>query len=103
MRDFPPDQLQYDFSAICESAGLTFSYLGAVVTGVWNSSSNDFSDFEDQRRGEVKHSIFFTLNQVPTTPQLLTTLVRSGVTYFVERIAYDPEGVGCKIDICQQI
>lgn len=103
LRDFPADQLQYDFSAICEQAGLTFSYLGSTVTGVWNGSSNDFSDFEDQRRGEVKYAVFFTLNQVTTTPQLLTTLVRAGVTYFVERISFDAEGVGCQIDVCKQV
>lgn len=103
LRDFPPDQLQTDFGAICEQAGLTFSFLGSTVTGVWNNSANDLTDFEEQRRDSVKFTVFLTLNQVTTTPQVLSTLVRSGVTYFVERISFDAEGVGCEMEVCKQI
>lgn len=103
VRDFDPVQLAYDYAGILDQAGVTFSYLGATVTGVWASSRNLFNDFEDQRREEVKFTVFFTTSQVSTTPKQSQTLVRNGVTYFVEQVRFDAEGTGCDIDICKAI
>ena len=47
VRDFDPTQLSTDFDAILSQAGITFSYLGASVTGVWSSSRDAFADFEN--------------------------------------------------------
>ena len=103
VRDFDPVQLAYDYAGILDQAGVTFSYLGATVTGVWASSRNLFNDFEDQRREEVKFTVFFTTSQVGTPPKQSQTLVRNGVTYFVEQVRFDAEGTGCDIDICKAI
>lgn len=103
VRDFDPTQLATDFAGILDQAGVTFSYLGATVTGVWASSREMFSDFENQRRDEIKFTIFFTTSQVGTTPRQSQTLVRSGVTYFVEQVRFDAEGTGCEMDVCKVI
>ena len=103
LRDFEPTQLATDFGAILEQAGITFSYLGATVTGIWSSSRDAFSDFEDQRRNESKFTVFLTTSQVSTSPAVAQTMVRAGITYFVERVTLDAEGTGCEIDICKVI
>lgn len=103
VRDFDPAQLATDFAGILDQAGVTFSYLGATVTGVWAASRNLFDDFEEQRREDVKFTIFFTTSQVATTPRQSQTLVRSGVTYFVEQVRFDAEGTGCDLDVCKII
>ena len=103
VRDFDPTQLETDFSAILSQAGITFSYLGASVTGVWSSSRDAFADFENQRRDESKFTIFLTTSQVSTRPAQTQTLVRAGVTYFVEQVRFDAEGTGVEMDICKVI
>ena len=103
VRDFDPAQLAYDYVGILEQAGITFSYLGASVTGVWASSRNMFSEFEDQRRDDVKFTVFFTTSQVTGTPAVTQTLVRAGVTYFVEQVRFDAEGTGCEMDVVKII
>jgi hypothetical protein len=103
VRDFDPAQLAYDYAGILEQAGITFSYLGSSVTGVWASSRNMFSEFEDQRRDDVKFTVFFTTSQVTGTPAVTQTLVRAGVTYFVEQVRFDAEGTGCEIDVAKVI
>ena len=102
-RDFDPTQLASDFGAILDTAGITFSYLGSSVTGVWSSSRTMFSEFEDQRRDESKFTIFLTTSQVATMPAQTQTLVRNGVTYFVEQVRFDAEGTGCELDVCKAI
>ena len=52
VRDFDPTQINSDFSAILEQAGISFTYQGNSITGVWSSSRDAFSEFEDQRRTE---------------------------------------------------
>jgi hypothetical protein len=54
VRDFDPTQINSDFSAILEQAGIAFTYQGVAVTGIWSSSRDAFADFEDQRRNESK-------------------------------------------------
>jgi hypothetical protein len=103
VRDFDPTQLSTDFTAILDQAGITFSYLGASVTGIWSSSRDAFADFENQRRDESKFTVFLTTNQVATRPAQTQTLVRAGVTYFVEQVRFDAEGTGVEIDVCKQI
>lgn len=103
VRDFDETQLATDFAAILSQAGITFSYLGSSVTGVWSMSRNMFSDFEDQRRDEAKFTVFFTTSQVSVTPAQSQTCVRAGVTYFVEQVRFDAEGTGCEIDVCKVI
>jgi hypothetical protein len=103
VRDFDPTQLETDFSAILSQAGITFSYLGASVTGVWSSSRDAFADFENQRRDESKFTIFLTTSQVSTRPAQTQTLVRAGVTYFVEQVRFDAEGTGVEMDVCKVI
>jgi len=103
VRDFDPAQLAYDYDGILEQAGITFSYLGSSVTGVWGDSRNQFVEFEDQRRDDVKFTVFFTTSQVTGTPAVTQTLVRAGVTYFVEQVRFDAEGTGCEIDVAKVI
>ena len=103
VRDFDSTQLLTDFTAILEQAGITFSYLGASVTGIWSSSRDAFADFENQRRDESKFTVFLTTNQVVTRPAQTQTLVRAGVTYFVEQVRFDAEGTGVEMDVCKQI
>jgi hypothetical protein len=62
-----------------------------------------FSEFEDQRRDDVKFTVFFTISQVTGTPAVTQTLVRAGVTYFVEQVRFDAEGTGCEIDVAKVI
>lgn len=103
VRDFDPTQLSADYSAILSQAGVTFTYLGASVTGVWSSSRDAFADFENQRRDESKFTVFLTTDQVATTPAQTQTLVRNGVIYFVEQVRFDAEGTGVEMDVCKQI
>jgi hypothetical protein len=103
VRDFDPVQLAYDYAGILEQAGVTFSYLGSTVTGIWAASRQEFVDFEDQRRDDVRFTVFFTTSQVTGTPAQTQTCVRSGVTYFVEQVRFDAEGTGCEIDVCKVI
>lgn len=103
VRDFDPTQLAYDFTGILDQAGVTFTMSGQVITGVWNISRDSFDAFEDQRREDIKYTIFLLTSQLPSIPQLTQTLVRAGVTYYVEQIRQDAEGTGCEIDICNTI
>jgi hypothetical protein len=103
VRDFDPTQLSTDYDAILDQAGITFSYLGASVTGVWSSSRDAFDDFENQRRTESKFTVFLTTSQVATTPAQTQTLVRAGVTYYVEQVRFDAEGTGVEMDVCKVI
>ena len=103
VRDFSPTQLAADYLGILDQAGITFTYQGNTVTGIWSSARNAFDDFEDQRRADSKFTIFLTTDQIATTPAVSQTLLRSGVTYFVERVTLDAEGTGCEIDVCKNI
>ena len=103
VRDFDPTQLSTDFDAILSQAGITFSFFGASVTGVWSSSRDAFADFENQRRDESKFTVFLTTSQVATTPAQSQTLVRAGITYFVEQVRFDAEGTGVEMDVCKVI
>ena len=103
VRDFDPVQLALDQGAILEQAGITFSYLGSTITGVWSSSRNLFDEFEDQRRDEGRFTVFFLASQVVTAPQLTTTVVRAGVTYFIEALEFDAEGTGVQIEVRKSI
>jgi hypothetical protein len=103
VRDFDPALLEADFSAIQEQAGITFALHGVVITGIWNNSRNMFQDFEDQRRDEGRYTVFFLASQVVTAPQLTTTVVRAGVTYFIESMEFDAEGSGVSIDVKKSI
>lgn len=103
VRDFSPTQLAADYLGILDQAGITFSYLGSTVTGIWSGSRVDLSEFEDQRRDEIKFTIFLTTSQVSGTPAMSQTLVRAGVTYYIEQLRFDAEGAGLEIDVCKVI
>lgn len=103
VRDFDPTQINSDFSAILEQAGIAFTYQGASITGVWSSSQNVFSDFEDQRRNESKFTIFLQTSSISAAPQVAQTLARAGITYFIESVAFDAEGTGCEIEVAKVI
>lgn len=103
VRDFDPTQLATDFGAILDQAGITFSYLGSTVTGVWSSSRTMFGEWEEQRRDDVKFTIFLLASQLNGTPAPSQTLSRAGSTYFVEQVRFDAEGTGCEIDVAKVI
>lgn len=103
VRDFDPSQLAYDFGGILAQAGVTFLMQGTVITGVWGISRDDFDPFEDQRRETIKQTVFFLTSQLPSAPVMSQTLVRSGVTFYVEQLRFDAEGTGCEIDVCKAI
>ena len=103
VRDFEPTQINSDFSAILEQAGISFTYQGVSVTGVWSSSRDAFSEFEDQRRADSKFTVFLLTSSVSATPQVTQTLSRASITYFIERVTLDAEGAGCEIEVCKAI
>jgi len=103
VRDFDPTQLAADQGAILDQAGITFSYFGSSITGVWSSSRTMFGDFEEQRRDDVRFTVLFTTSQITGTPAPATTCVRAGVTYFVEQVRFDAEGAGCEMDVIKAI
>ena len=103
VRDFDETQLATDFAAILSQAGITFSYYGTTVTGVWAASRNIFEDFEDQRRNDEKFTVFLTTSQLSRTLAVAQTLVRGTSNYFIERISLDAEGTGVEIDVCKVI
>jgi len=103
VRDFDPTQINSDFSAILEQAGISFTYQGNSITGVWSSSRDAFSEFEDQRRADSKFTVFLLTSSVSATPQVTQTLSRAGITYFIERVTLDAEGAGCEIEVCKTI
>jgi hypothetical protein len=47
--------------------------------------------------------VFFLASQVVTAPQLTTTVVRAGVTYFIEALEFDAEGTGVQIEVRKSI
>ena len=103
VRDFDPAQIDSDFTAILAQAGISFTFQGVSVTGVWSSSRNAFSDFEDQRRQESQFTVFLLTSSVSATPQVAQTLSRAGITYFIERVTQDAEGAGCEIEVAKVI
>lgn len=103
VRDFDSTQLSADFTAILSQAGITFTYQGASITGVWSSSRDAFEEFEDQRRDDSKFTVFLLTSSVSATPQVTQTLSRASITYFIERVTLDAEGAGCEIEVCKSI
>lgn len=103
VRDFDPAQIDSDFTAILAQAGISFTFQGVAVTGVWSSSRNAFSDFEDQRRQESQFTVFLLTSSVSATPQVTQTLSLAGITYFIERVTLDAEGAGCEIEVAKVI
>jgi hypothetical protein len=103
VRDFDPTQLASDFGAILDQAGITFTMGGNTVTGVWALSREMFSAFEDQRREDIRYTVFLLTSQLSSGPTVSQTLVRSSVTYFVEQLRFDAEGTGCEMDVCKTI
>lgn len=103
VRDFDPTQLSRDFTGILDQAGITFTMSGTAITGVWAISRNMFDAFEDQRTEDAKYTIFLLTSQLATVPSLAQTLVRAGVTYYVEQLRFDAEGTGCEMDVCKSI
>ena len=103
VRDFEPTQINSDFSAILEQAGISFTYQGAAVTGVWSAASIAFADFEDQRRDDSKFTIFLLTTSVSAAPKVTQTLSRAGITYYVERVTLDAEGAGCELGVAKVI
>ena len=103
VRDFDPAQIDSDFTAILAQAGISFTYQGVSVTGIWSSSRNAFSDFEDQRRQESQFTVFLLTSSVSAVPQVTQTLSLPGITYFIERVTLDAEGAGCEIEVAKVI
>ena len=103
VRDFDPTQINSDFSAILAQAGISFTYQGASITGVWSASRDAFADFEDQRRDDSRFTVFFLTSSVSAVPQVTQTLSRSSITYFIERVTLDAEGAGCEIEVSKSI
>ena len=103
VRDFDPTQINSDFSAILEQAGIAFTYQGNSITGVWSSSRDAFSEFEDQRREDSKFTVFLLTSSVSATPKVTQTLSRASVTYFIERVTLEAEGAGCEISVAKVI
>jgi hypothetical protein len=103
VRDFDPAQIDSDFTAILAQAGISFTYQGVSVTGIWSSSRNAFSDFEDQRRQESQFTVFLLTSSVSAVPQVTQTLSLAGITYFIERVTLDAEGAGCEIEVAKVI
>lgn len=98
-RDFDDTTIAADWTAILSQAGVTFLCQGSTVTGVWGASGQSFVEFEEQRRDEVRYTIFLTTGQLASVPAVASTLVRAGVTYFVSRVELDVEGTGLTLDV----
>lgn len=103
VRDFDDAQLAADYAAILSQAGVTFSYYGQTVTGVWAASRNLWADWEEQKRSEERFTVFLTASQLNRTLAVSQTLSRNGTVYFIENVAADAEGSGVQIDVCKVI
>jgi hypothetical protein len=103
VRDFDPTQINSDFAAILAQAGISFTYQGVAVTGVWSASRDAFSDFEDQRRDDSRFTVFLLTSSVSATPKVTQTLSLAGITYFIDRVTLDAEGAGCEIEVAKAI
>jgi hypothetical protein len=103
VRDFDPTQINSDFSAILAQAGISFTYQGASITGVWSSSRNAFAEFEDQRRDDSRFTVFLLTTSVSAVPQVTQTLSLAGITYFIDRVMLDAEGAGCELEVQKAI
>ena len=103
VRDFDPTQINADFGAILDQAGIAFTYQGAGITGVWSSSRNAFAEFEDQRRDDSRFTVFLLTSSVSAVPQVTQTLSRAGITYFIDRVTLDAEGAGCELEVQKSI
>jgi hypothetical protein len=103
VRDFDSTQLQADYDAILAQAGVTFTCQNTTVTGVWGSSSELLNPFEEQRRDEIRYTVFLTSSQLTTFPAIASTIVRNGVTFFINKIEYDAEGTGMNLDVIKSI
>jgi hypothetical protein len=95
--------LMEKWAAILAQAGISFTYQGAAVTGVWSASRNAFADFEDQRRDDSRFTVFLLTTSVSAVPQVTQTLSRAGITYFIDRVMLDAEGAGCELEVQKSI
>ena len=103
VRDFDDAQLAADYAAILSQAGVTFSYYGQTVTGVWAASRRLWADWEEQKRDDERFTVFLTTSQLNRTLAVSQTLSRGSTLYFIESIAADAEGGGVQIEVCKVI
>jgi hypothetical protein len=100
MSDFDTSTLLDDWDSVLSRAGSLDATTGGVTfSGVWAERQNSFADMNDQLRDEKRFTIFTTATELSVTPVLRQTLVRSGVTYVVESVRADAEGVGLEFDV----
>lgn len=100
MADFATAQLLTDWDAILTQSGtLTATTGGVTFDGVWAQRADALADFEEQIRDEKRFTILTTFTQLATAPTTRQTLVRSGVTYFVEAVRTDAEAACIEFDV----
>lgn len=102
MSDFDTAQLTTDWESVLQSGGsLTFTIGAVTASGIWAARLSQLEEMEEQLRDERKFTVFSTVTQLVSVPTVRATLVRSGVTYFVEAVRNDAEGVGVELDVRQ--
>ena len=104
MSDFGTEDLLNDWNEILANAGPVTCLIGGVTaSGVWSQRANEFDALDEELKNTKRFTIFTTATQVPITPTLRTVVVRSGVTYFVEAVRADAEGVGVEMDVATPV
>lgn len=100
MSDFDSTQLLSDWDSVLNAAGsLTATTGGVTFDGVWAQRNDALAQLEEQLRDEKRFTVFTTYTELATPPTTRQTVVRSGVTYFVEAVRLDAEGVGIEFDV----
>jgi hypothetical protein len=100
--DFNATDLLTDWNNVLSVGGaVTFAAQATVASGIWAQRVSAFEDMEEQLRNERVYTVFLTTTQLPAVPTLRSTLVRSGITYSVQAVRQDAEGVGIEIDVKQ--
>jgi hypothetical protein len=100
MGDFDSSQLLSDWDDVLGRAGSLTAVTGGVTfDGVWAGRVDALAEMDEQLRNEKRFTVFTTYTELPTPPTTRQTVVRAGVTYFVESVRVDAEGVAIEFDV----
>lgn len=102
MGDFDTAQLTEDWDSVLETGGsLTFTVAGVTASGIWAARFSQLEAMEEQLRNERRFTVFSTMSSLGSLPSVRDVVVRSGITFFVEAVRNDAEGVGVELDVKQ--
>ena len=100
MSDFEIQTLESDWGNVLSSGGsLTFALNSVTPSGIWAAQFSEIADAEEQLRDTRRFTIFTTVASCVTIPEDRTRLERDGVTYYIDSVRSDAEGVGIELDV----